>query len=80
MYFVEADISEAKMRYKRTKLLAILEEFKKTGMECARIVDHDYKNSESARNAFIRSIQRFGINGVRVCVKSGEIYLVRVDV
>lgn len=80
MYFVEADISEVKMRYKRTKLLVILEEFKKSCMECARIVDHDYKNAECARGAFNVAIKRFGINGVQVCTKNKELYLVRVDV
>ena len=79
MYFVQADIGDTKMRYKRTKLLTILEEFKKTGMECARIVDHEYKNAETARNAFNTSIKRFGINGVRVLVNKNELYLVRVD-
>ena len=75
-----ADISEAKMRYKRTKVLDILEQFKESGFECSRIVDHNYKDARSGANAFNRAIQRFGINGVRVCIRDNEIYLVRVDV
>lgn len=49
-------------------------------MECARIVDHDYKNAECARGAFNVAIKRFGTNGVQVCTKNKELYLVRVDV
>lgn len=79
MYFVEANIGEAKMRYKRTKLLTVLEDFKKTGMECAMVVDHGYKNEASARNALNKSIKRFGINGIRVVINRGKLYLVRVD-
>lgn len=80
MYFVEADISEKQMRYKRTKLLTIIEEFKKSGVECARVVDHDYKTQESGRNALNQAIKRYGINGVCVFTRNNEIYLVRVDV
>lgn len=80
MYFVEADISEAKMRYKRTKVLDILERFKESGFECSRIVDHNYTNAKSGVNAFRKAIRRFGINGVEVCIRDNEIYLVRVDV
>lgn len=80
MYFVEADISEAKMRYKRTKVLDILERFKESGFECSRIVDNNYTNAKSGANAFRKAIRRFGINGVEACTRDDEIYLVRVDV
>lgn len=80
MYLVMADISEAKMRYKRTKVLEILEQFKESGFECSRVVDHNYTRARSGASAFNKAIQRFGINGVEVCVRNDEIYLVRVDV
>lgn len=79
MYLVMADVSEAKMRYKRTKVLEILEQFKESGFECARVVDHNYAEAKSGVNAFRKAIHRFGINGVEVCIRNGEIYLVRVD-
>ena len=80
MYLVMADVSEAKMRYKRTKVLEILEQFKKSGFECARVVDHNYSEARSGVTTFRKAIQRFGINGVEACCRNNEIYLVRVDV
>ena len=79
MYFVVADISEAKMRYKRTKVLDILERFKASGFECSRIVDHNYANAKSGVDAFRVAIKRFGINGVDACTRNDEIYLIRTD-
>lgn len=79
MYFVEADISKAKMSYKRTKLLYILESFKNSGLECAKIEDHDYATTRSGCGYFRAAIKRFGVNGVGVRDINDEIYLIRTD-
>lgn len=79
MYFVEADIKKVG-NYKRTKIFALLEDFKNSGMKCARVEGWSYASPKTGANSINDSIKRYKFYGIKACAKHGEIYLVNENV
>lgn len=79
MYFVEADPNEIKKGFKRTKLLAMIEEFKNSELPLARLEDWDYVSARTCASAINAAAKRFKIGGVHAFTRKGNIYLERTD-
>lgn len=77
MKFVKCDRAEIGISYKKTKNLAILDEFKKSGLECARLEEWDYKNACCGAGSLNKTIKHFKFAGVRAYSRNGNIYLVK---
>ena len=79
MYFTEADIKKVG-NYKRTKIFALLEDFKNSGMKCAKLEGWSYASAKTGTNSISESIKRYNFDGIRAVAKRGEIYLVNDNV
>lgn len=77
MRFVECDISELGRGYKRTKILTILDEFQKSGLECARVEDWEYATASSGAGTLNKAIKNFRFAGMKAFSRNGQIYLVK---
>lgn len=80
MYFVKAEPNERKRGFKRTKLLALIEDFKNSGLDLARVEDWEYVSAGVGANAIRVAIKHFKIGCVHVFTRNGNIYLERTDV
>ena len=63
--------------YKKTKNLEILEEFVNSGLECAKIEGYPHKNAKSAQSCLYSSMKRFGIDGIAIVVRKGNLFLLK---
>ena len=79
MYFVKAEPQKFSS-YNRTKILELIENFKDSGLECAKLMDWHYVSAKSGANTITQSIKHYKIAGVHAYNRKGEIYLVRTDV
>lgn len=77
MRFVKCDLSEIGLTYKKTKNLAILDEFRKSGLECARLEEWNYTNACCGAGSLNKTIKRFNFAGIQACARKGQIYLVK---
>lgn len=77
MKFVKCDMSEIGITYKRTKNLTILDEFRKSGLECARLEEWDYKDACCGAGSLNKAIKHFKMPGIRAFSRNGQIYLVK---
>lgn len=80
MYFVKAEPHERKKGFKRTKLLALIEDFKNSDLDLARVEDWEYVSAKVGANAINAAIRNFKIGGVRAFTRKENIYLERTDV
>lgn len=65
--------------YKRTKLLVVIEEFVESGMDCAKIEGWTHKNAVSCAAALNKAIKRYNKSGIRVTIRSGEVFLIKTE-
>lgn len=79
MYFVETTPQKV-VQYKRTKVLELIENFKDSGLQYAKLMDWHYVTAKSGANTIVQSIKHYKIAGVHAYARKGEIYLVRTDV
>lgn len=79
MHFVKTNLKRKDSFYKRTKVLAVIEDFKNSDIEVAKLVDWKYASAKTGANTLNQSIKHYKIAGVRAFQKNGEIYLVRID-
>lgn len=79
MYFVKADPSETKKTFKRTKLLALIEDFKSSDLDLARLEDWNYASAQTGANTINVAAKHFNIGGVHAFTRGGNIYLERTD-
>lgn len=77
MRFVKCDLSEIGITYKKTKNLTILDEFRKSGLECARLEEWDYKNASCVAGSLNKTIKHFKFAGMKAFSRNGQIYLVK---
>lgn len=77
MRFVKCEMSELGITYKKTKNLAILDEFKKSGLECARLEEWDYSTASCGAGSLNKTIKHFKFAGIRAFSRNGQIYLVK---
>lgn len=80
MKLVPYDIDKVSRHIKRTKLLAVLEEFDRSGLDCVKVEDHDYGNAKSGVNAFNVAAKRFGMMHIHAIQRKGMIFLIREDI
>ena len=64
--------------YKHTKLQAFLYQFIESGVDIARIDNHNYPRVSAAASNINQAAKRFGIKTVRAFSHNGNIYLERV--
>ena len=63
--------------YKRSDNLKILEEFAKSGLDCARIEGWTQKNATTCVESLRNSIRHYHMNGITVSERKGKVYLIR---
>lgn len=80
MHFVKAEPHERKKGFKRTKLLALIEEFRDSGLDLARLEDWNYTSAKVGANAVNAAAKHFKIGCVHAFTRNGNIYLERTDV
>jgi hypothetical protein len=76
MRFEKVDYKSARRIRQNNDLVNELIAFKKSGIHCARIADHNYNNSTTARAAIIQVIRREKLTELDCFERSGECYLV----
>ena len=78
MKLVKADRNDLKNKgYMETNNYELLNEFIRSGLDCAEIQDFPQSTASSCANSLNNSIKRFHISGVRVARKKGKVYLVK---
>ena len=76
MRMVPADLKEVR-HYKKTRNLAILEEFLASGYDCVLLENFPHKDAKTCQSSLMGSARRFGINGVAVVKRNDKIYLLK---
>lgn len=80
MKLVQMNKNDVPFCFRPTKLFEILNEFVDSGMQCAKVIDHNYESTSSGAGSFNASAKRFGLSGkVKAISRKGEIYLIRKD-
>lgn len=69
-----------RMQYKSTKNLKLLEAFRDSDMDCARVEGWTHANAKSCRASLAKSIKNFKMYNIQVFERKGEIYLVKKKV
>lgn len=77
MKLVAYDVKKVACNYKRTSILEILEEFRDSDMECAKVEDFPHKNAHSCASSLNQGIKRFRMPCVRAFVRNGEVFLIK---
>ena len=75
MNFVPYDKSSISF-YKRTDNQKILEAFRDSGLDCAKVIDSGHANANSCACALRQTIKRLHM-GIVVAVRKNEVYLIR---
>lgn len=65
------------MVYKHCKNQVVLEEFLRSGLECAKVENFAHSTPNVCANALRRSALRFGMSQIIVAVRNGEVFLIR---
>lgn len=76
MRFEKVDYKSARRMKHYSDLVNELIAFKKSGIHCARITDHHYNNSTTARASIIYVIRREKLTELDCFERSGECYIV----
>lgn len=71
-------IGNKKGYYKPSDNLSLLTAFTECDHECVRVTEHNWSNPNVGAGSLRKSIERYRIGGVRVFVRKGEIYLVKI--
>lgn len=79
MKLIPVDRASVQKQYATTKNLAVLEEFVKSGMDCARVDDIDESKAYQIASSLRNSAKRFGIKTVRVSTINNRVYLLREE-
>lgn len=69
-----------RMQYKRTKNQKLLEAFRDSGMDCARVEGWTHVNAKSCRASLANSIKNLKMYNIQVFERKGEVYLVKKKV
>ena len=80
MKLIPVDRASVQKQYATTKNLAVLEEFIKSGMDCARVDDIGDSTAYNIATSIRNSAKRFGFKTVRVSTINGHVYLLREEV
>lgn len=76
MRMVPADLKVVR-HYKKTRNLAILEEFLASGYDCVLLEDFPHKDAKACQASLMCSARHFGINSVVVVKRNDKIYLLK---
>lgn len=63
--------------YKHCKNQVVLEEFLRSGLECAKVENFAHSTPHVCANALRRSALRLGMSQIIVAVRNGEVFLIR---
>lgn len=76
MKFVECEYEEIK-RTRKGELYRLLVDFANSGLQCARVVEHNWAKPAHAQSAVIDATKRYSMPHIK-CVqgKDGEVYLI----
>ena len=77
MKFVPYDRKKLGCCYSRTSNLKILESFLESGLDCAKLEEWTHSSAYSCSASLRRSIQRFGMKGIKVKIRKGEVFLIK---
>ena len=58
--------------------LKLLDDFAKSNVDCARVVDHNWADAKSGASSLRNSIKHYKYGGVKIAVRKEEIYLIKV--
>lgn len=67
--------------FKRTKLFALIDDFKNSEADAVEVVgvEENYKNVSSAQASFSKAIKHFGFRGILTIQRNGKLFLVKDD-
>lgn len=65
--------------FQRCKLQKILEEFRDSDMDCAKIEGWEYKDANTCAASFAGSIKRFNVKGIRAISRQGEVFPIKEE-
>ena len=79
MRLVAYDVNkvERPAMYKRTKLLAVLEEFMKSDDVCVEIKDFNHRDAYVCASCFRRAIVRYNFGGVAAIARRNQAFLIK---
>lgn len=80
MKLIPVDRASVQKQYASTKNLAVLEEFVKSGMDCARVDGIEGSKAYNTATSIRNSAKRFGYKTVRVSTINNRVYLFREEI
>lgn len=64
--------------YAKSNNLKMLEEFANSNYDCVKVEDYPHKTATGCYTSFCKSIKRFNMTGIKVCIRGGDVFLVKV--
>lgn len=78
MKLVKADRNDLRNKgYVETNNYELLNEFIRSGLDCAEVQDYTQSTAVSCVNSLNTSIKRFHISGIRVARQKEKVYLIK---
>lgn len=65
--------------YKPTKLLALLDEFVQSGLDCVKVEGWTHKTAASCASSLAVAIKRQNRSGIRAVLRNGEVFLIKTN-
>ena len=77
MKFVECKYEEITKKTRKGELYRLLVDFANSGLQCARVVEHNWAKPTHAQSSVIDATKRYGMRHIK-CVQGddGEVYLI----
>lgn len=79
MKFVKVDKVPGENLRKRGEMKIVLDEFMKMNVKSVRVEDYRNKSPKNAYMSFRRAVERW-VFPIDVCMRNGEVYLIRRDI
>lgn len=79
MRLVKVDKLSGKAFYKPTKVYKLLCEFRDSEMDCAKIEECDYANTNSAQASITKAIKHFKFLNIVCTAREGNVYLLKTN-
>ena len=79
MRMVPCDKNEFKVR-KNSDNFKLLMDFKESDFDCVRLDDHNWANAKCAQCSLLATRKHYGITGIEVITRKGNIYLLKTPI
>lgn len=80
MRFEPAKLEKARMYYKSSANVELLEKFRESGLKCAKVLDYIHAKPTNCTSSLNNTARRYKMSNIRAVTVNSEIYLINTEV